>query len=175
MHITVREACSSTRPCYWPAILQRHIYIMQVDKHCSSLTVIMIKNITVIHFYVFIYQRATAVTVLDVSLLQHSWFKWRLVIRLQQSLITSGSFESGTHLKTGQGVPRNRMEKYCPKVVFPFSDCKNASPHGIISGLSSCDFVSELNERELILYFIIRPEHWLLHDWGLNHTETDLG
>ncbi len=45
------------------------------------------------------------------------------------------------------------MEKYCPRVIFPFSDCKNASSGGIVSVLSGYDFVDELNERELIVFY----------------------
>ncbi len=71
--------------------------------------------------------------------------------------------------KTGLGATRNRTEKYCPRVISPFSDCKNASSHRRVSVLASCDFVNESNECELILCHMIRPERWSLHGWGLTH------
>ncbi len=45
----------------------------------------------------------------------------QLVIRLQQSLITSWSSESGPQLKQG-GELRETGWKYCPRVTFPFFD-----------------------------------------------------
>ena len=45
--------------------------------------------------------------VLDVSLLQHTWFKWMVVNRLLLSLITTHSFESGV---LEQGIIENIQE-----------------------------------------------------------------
>ncbi len=51
-----------------------------------------------------------------------------------------------------------------PRVIFPLSDCKKAQSHGIVSVLSSCDFVNELNERELTLCFMSRADCYVAED-----------
>ncbi len=85
----------------------------------------------------------------------------QLVIRLQQSLITSWSFETGTHLNNA-GSPRTQDREI---LMSPVSDYQNALSYEIASLLTSHDFANELNERELILCFMIRNSPCINKAW----------
>ena len=67
--------------------------------------------------------------VLDVSLLQHTWFKWMGCYLVMQKPVNDHSFESGV-LEQGniqnvqdRGYLRTRVENHCPKPPSSQYDC----------------------------------------------------